>query len=48
MLATLRQKLRMNGSQPLGRAEWLLVYLATHGITILLLAALLLSVILLE
>ena len=38
----------MNGSHPRVRAEWLLVYLTTHGITILLLTALLLSVILLE
>jgi hypothetical protein len=48
VLATVRQKLRMNESRLLVRAEKILFYLGTHGITILLLTALLLGVILLE
>ena len=47
MLATLRQKLRRNQSQPLTRTQEILFYLGTHGLTVLLLAALLLGVILL-
>ena len=48
MIANLRQKLRMNESLPFVRAQKILFYLGTHGITILLLTALLLGVILLE
>jgi hypothetical protein len=48
MLAALWQKLGRNKSQPFARAEWILFYLGTHGITLLLLTALLLGVILLE
>jgi hypothetical protein len=47
-LAALWQKLRRNKSQPFARAKRILFYLGTHGITLLLLTALLLGVVLLE
>ena len=48
MIANLRRKLRMNESHSFVRAGRIFFYLGTHGITILLLTALLIGVILLE
>ena len=48
MFAIIHQNLSNNRSRPFARAERILLYLGTHGVTILLLTALLLGVILLD
>ena len=48
MFAIIRQHLSNNRSRPFARTERILLYLGTHGVTILLLTALLLGVILLD